>query len=318
MSIGQAPCETGHYCTAGTQERCAIGTYQDERGQTSCKACAAPYFGNDTGLVVATCSGVCPPRHECIEGKLSDECDDSLIVSERARCTSCKANEFAFHSKLYPRFAHEIVGNDSCIECPHTPHDEAKCNGGLLEFSPGFWHSGVEWADRTAQNKLEHRTKESLGWTPPGAAGGGGAKLAFYPCPCKQCCDVDARTGAVTCTPGNMGVLCAVCAPEYYKRSDTGECVACEDANAVQDVPWIPMLVFTCFLLFFIGSDARCEWRRFRFLQRHIQGCRRLLVGKSKIVLSFFSRASIRTIYFVCIDFHHSTTATGMDDFHKS
>eukprot|EP00937_MAST-01D_sp_MAST-1D-sp2_P005101 g5101.t1 len=261
VAVGQEPCHLGHYCRGGTQQACAIGAYQDERAQTGCKACAAPYFGNDTNLTTSTCSGVCPARHECVDGRLSGRCAEWLVVSESARCTACKANEFAFHSAVYPQWAAEIVGNDSCVECPHTPYGEAKCGGELLEFEPGFWHSGTEWVDPETQTTLAHVTKESLGWRPPGARG---------------------------VRRGNAGILCAVCTADHYKRTDTGRCVACSDANIVDDFPWVPLLVLLGFIAFFVGSDARAEWRRLRALQRHIQGCQQLLVGKSKIVLGFF------------------------------
>eukprot|EP00937_MAST-01D_sp_MAST-1D-sp2_P005052 g5052.t1 len=290
VAVDQVACEFGHFCRAGAEQECAVGSYQDERGKTSCKACTAPYFGNNTRLTSSACSGVCPPRHECVDGKLSGACDESLVVSDSARCTSCKANEFAFHSGVYPRWAAEIIGHDTCVECPHTPYGEAKCDGGLLEFSPGFWHSGIEWTDPDEKTSLKHVTKESLGWRPPGADAAGlpSVKIAFYPCPCKECCQVHARTGTVTCSPGNTGVLCAVCAPDHFKRTDTGRCVPCEDANTAQDVPWVPVLVLISFVLLFIGSEARAEWRLLRAVQKYIQGCRRLFVGKSKIVLSFF------------------------------
>eukprot|EP00937_MAST-01D_sp_MAST-1D-sp2_P002182 g2182.t1 len=79
-------------------------------------------------------------------------CKNSTVVDgDSARCTPCKANEFAFHSDLYPRWAAQIRGNDSCVKCPYTPHAEAICDGGLLKFEPGFWHSGLSWTATKAQ-----------------------------------------------------------------------------------------------------------------------------------------------------------------------
>eukprot|EP00937_MAST-01D_sp_MAST-1D-sp2_P000024 g24.t1 len=280
VSVGEQPCEPGYYCAAGERAKCPLGTYEDEHASLRCKPCKAPYFGNITGLDKKTCSGRCPPRRECIGGTmLPDRCQlNEVVEGDSARCARCKPDHFAFHSDLYMRWAAEITGNDTCIKCPHTPHDEATCLGGLLRFQQGYWHSGISWINLANQTRLSHATKESFTNT----------ELAFYPCPCKACCEVDALTGSVSCSPGNSGALCAVCRPDYYKRTDTGACVACENVNMSQDVPWVALLVLALFLLFFLGSDARAEWRCLRRVQKHVQGCRQVLVGKSKIVLSFF------------------------------
>eukprot|EP00937_MAST-01D_sp_MAST-1D-sp2_P004033 g4033.t1 len=135
---------------------------------------------------------------------------------------------------------------------------------------------------------LVHHTPESLS----------NVTLAFFPCPCRGCCEVNNMTGTVSCTPGNMGALCAVCAAEYYKRSDEGRCVACADANLKQDVPWAPIAAFVGFALLFMATDARSHWHFLRFAQRHVQGCRRHLMGKSKVVLSFFQIMMLsKTVY---------------------
>jgi hypothetical protein len=122
--------------------------------------------------------------------------------------------------------------------------------------------------------------------------------LAFFPCPCRECCRVHNVTGTVTCKEGNVGALCAVCAADHYKRSDDGKCVACAQVNVKDDIPWPFLGAMVAFITFFLGSDARADWKRFRWLQRHIQGCRRHLVGKSKIVLSFFQIMLLsKTVY---------------------
>eukprot|EP00937_MAST-01D_sp_MAST-1D-sp2_P007747 g7747.t1 len=285
VSVAQMPCEAGHYCTAAEIQPCPEGTYQDESSAESCKACVAPFFGNATGLTSPTCSGVCPPRHECIEGKLSSVCGDSLVVSDRARCASCRSTEFAFHSGLYPQWATEISGADACVECPHVSDGEAKCDGGILEFRGGYWHSGITWTDRREQTILKHATKESLVTFSDKKPR---STIAFYPCPCKECCQVENRTGTVTCTPGNRGALCAVCAENHFQRKGTGPCLPCDELDVSVDGPWIALAVLVAFVLLFLGSDARAEWRVMKAAQRKIQGCRRHFVSKSKIVLSFY------------------------------
>lgn len=42
--VGQRLCYLGHYCINGKQTGCESGTYQANRGQTSCEDCPAGYF----------------------------------------------------------------------------------------------------------------------------------------------------------------------------------------------------------------------------------------------------------------------------------
>ena len=60
----------------------------------------------------------------------------------------------------------------------------------------------------------------------------------------------------------------------------------------------MPLAVLFLFTTVFLATDARAEWRLLRRLQVHLQGCRRHLVGKSKILLSFLQVAMLaKTIY---------------------
>ena len=214
-------------------------------------------------------------RTNVIGGIAFDKCGESQVVpADSSRCTNCKGNDFAFHRDRYPQWP-DVA--DQCIKCPHAPYGEATCDSGLLDFSDGFWHTGLEWHGVNRMH-LHHATERSFT----------NETLAFFPCPCRECCHVHNVTGAVACKQGNAGALCAVCATGYYKRSDDGSCVACADASVKDDVPWGPLLAAAVFVALYLGSDARADWRRCRALQRRIQGCQRHLVGKSKVVLGFF------------------------------
>ena len=98
---------------------------------------------------------------------------------------------------------------------------------------------------------------------------------------------MDSINGSITCDRGTKGVLCATCAPNFYQRAGSGECVPCDDADA-SDVPWTALGVLLAFAVMFKSTGERAEWIVLRSVQCHLQGCRRHLVGKSKIVLSFF------------------------------
>ena len=59
---------------------CEEGTYQDEKGQLTCKACLPGKYGKSKGLNSSDCSGFCPPGTR------------SLIRAKK--CTPCEAGKF--------------------------------------------------------------------------------------------------------------------------------------------------------------------------------------------------------------------------------
>ena len=61
-------CPEGHYCQIGYSlpRRCENGTYQDNTGMASCKACLAGYYCDNTVTAVTTLTGrECPPGSYC-------------------------------------------------------------------------------------------------------------------------------------------------------------------------------------------------------------------------------------------------------------
>eukprot|EP00937_MAST-01D_sp_MAST-1D-sp2_P001142 g1142.t1 len=260
--------------------------------------------------------GKCPDRYHCPDGTVlspsSRPCEDGEVWDGVSRCSRCeRSDQFAVTNSTFVWLAAETnmhrgagvdqaaaggtegvsgnnaggdaagaaagwdAGREACAQCPQILNDEAECHGGTLRFHGGFWHSGLEWRD-PSHTILVHRTVSSFA----------NESFTFFPCPCPECCIVGAINGSVVCAGGTAGALCAACAADHFRHAEHGRCVPCTDVSFA-DGPWMLLLAASCCALLFVWSDARCQWRRMRCLQRHIQGCRRIFATKSKIVWSF-------------------------------
>eukprot|EP00937_MAST-01D_sp_MAST-1D-sp2_P001199 g1199.t1 len=309
-------CYPGRFINRTTRrcQPCARDTYQDRAGQSQCKQCESGKRCDSEGLASGrTCqegeacqvlsnvewaaatqgmtntqkayvqAGRCPYGWHCPDGTIKGHnvraCEAGEIWDGSARCERCeRSDQFAINNATRPWIAAAFGLSDRCVQCPKALNEEVECRNGELRFRNGFWHTGLEWQDAQVQAVAVHRTAGSFV----------NESITFFPCPCSDCCMADSTSGSVTCANGTAGALCAVCAADHFRRASGGECVPCEDVRLGSDMPWALCIVVTSFALLFAWSDARCEWKRLRFLQGHIQGCRRHLVGKSKIVLSFF------------------------------
>eukprot|EP00937_MAST-01D_sp_MAST-1D-sp2_P003170 g3170.t1 len=317
-------CYPGRFISSSTKrcQPCPRDTYQDLAGQAQCKPCDNGKRCDGEGLASgSTCleGQACQVLDKTLKLELAEQgmteeemakaqalgsclygwhCPDATLAGARrcepseiwdgvARCKRCeRSNQFAVNNATRPWLAMKL-GRDVCVECPETLNEEAECSRGELHFRDGFWHTGLEWQDASAQTVAVHKTAESVV----------NETVTFFPCKCSGCCIVHETTGSVTCAAGTAGALCGECAAGHFNRAD-GKCIKCAELSIASDAPWAICLSTVIFALLFICSDARCEWRRLRFLQCRIQGCRRYLVGKSKIVLSFFQILSLSTMVY--------------------
>ena len=158
-----------------------------------------------------------------------------------------------------------------------------------MSFRSGFWHSNTNWTDAT-QTRMAHATPMSLL-----------GNITFYPCPCRACCNVSGEDRFMVLFSALRArwVRCALSAPRNITSAQT-MVPAIRDEVDVRDIHGLRLRRLRVLSYSFKATDARSNWPRVRCLQRHVQGCRRHLVGKSKIMLSFYQVVLLsKTVYSV-------------------
>lgn len=113
------PCPKGHYCPVGTAYplRCPVGTYRDVTGgateATDCYPCDAGYYGEETAMIINTCSGKCRPGFYCDSGEFthsppSKKCNKGNYCVEGSSIEQpCSAGTYQPNDYAY-----------ECIQCP--------------------------------------------------------------------------------------------------------------------------------------------------------------------------------------------------------
>ena len=64
-------CEKGHKCLEAIKTPCEIGTYQDEKGQETCKRCPENRFTANTGSIECE---LCPEGQTTKDSVIASEC----------------------------------------------------------------------------------------------------------------------------------------------------------------------------------------------------------------------------------------------------
>ena len=191
---------------------CPEGTYQDEPGQLTCKSCLPGRFGAEEGLQTSNCSGLCPPGfYSSIRASKCQPCEAGKYNPYHGEevCKKCTSEETSLKqaTACVCKESYYMNHNQSCIPCMNGANCSSIGNAiNSLRLEKGYWRASNE-------------------------------SINVFACPMENTCDerIHHSNGStetsVACAVGNTGVMCAVCAQNYYRPSKSAACVKCGDGG---------------------------------------------------------------------------------------
>eukprot|EP00937_MAST-01D_sp_MAST-1D-sp2_P002392 g2392.t1 len=331
-------CEAGRYSASENAPNCTAcpgGRYQQEAGKTFCNAeaqCIPGDFVLDAGNRThdSTCAP-CPPNtfSAATHSRSCASCATQACDAEGGILTvGCGGSSAGVCIQCYPgRFVNRTARR--CQPCPRDTYQDVAnqtlckpCESGKRCDNVGLASgrtceagdacqvlNDTAWAALTHGMTEEQRADAKLnkcpyGWhCPDGTLDGTNVRACTADevwdgtARCERCersdqFAINNATRPWLAIKLGMTDMCVQCPAALNNESD------CSEVSFVHNMPWEFCLALSFFMLLFIWSDARCHWKRGRFLQRHLQGARQQLVGKCKIVLSFFQILSLSTTVF--------------------
>ena len=221
---------------------CAAGQYFDAP-TGSCSDCASGRFGETPGLTSIACTGDCPSGTASDKGKTACTLCDAAKFSKksgksgstlRENCAYCSnsfgkgftsdagADTCACSRDLYldptvcPTNSTPPCGN--CTECPKgTLCDKVGATLADLPLTPGYWRAGPHTAKVLACPQKKACVQRRANSTGNNTSTMNATNTTT---------NITTNT-IMTCLPGNHGVLCAVCDPNYARYGSTKPCEKC-------------------------------------------------------------------------------------------
>eukprot|EP00948_MAST-09A_sp_MAST-9A-sp1_P003775 g3775.t1 len=189
---------------------CPKGTYQDEPGQLTCKSCLPGRFGSKEGLQSSNCSGLCLPGfYSSIRASECQPCEAGKYNPNYGEevCKTCSSEETSLKqaTSCVCKESYYMNHNESCIPCMNG----ANCSSigstvYTLRLEKGYWRASNE-------------------------------SINVFLCPMENTCEEriyhsqKSNETSVACAAGNTGVMCAICAKNYYRPSKSAACIKCGD-----------------------------------------------------------------------------------------
>ncbi len=289
-----ADCISGRYSDTTSSigcVKCSAGRFQVHAGKTSCVECVGGRYANVDGVVACIACAVGQYSTEgatecakCSAGRFGDSIRPQNSSIEH--CRHCGRDKV--QKERGKPFCNDVrrsayVRDNQEFSCPFSLGDEAVCSFGILEYKPGFWHDGLNLTHpkknaTDGRLRYEYKDGEVLH-----------NRSKFYRCRGHSAtCTVDRYDGSVTCSEGNYGVLCGVCAVGYT-MTITKTCDKCAaDGKDFVQRGWVLMILVTL-LFIFAGALLMFAWKRFVEHGELPQKMAKDLTSKLKIMTAYFS-----------------------------
>ena len=227
-------CGLGRWGGANYQcHDCVVGTYQDDKGETTCKNCRKDHYGvalydkhkQQRGAVSNTECESCPTNPDQTTGGLTGTNNKD----------ACQCPKSSFYQTV-----DDQTNETKCLSCPAGADCSAK-NGIKLEeiiAQPGYWRTNL---------KGDVFTACSVGFSTLNAD-----ELALL-----RCCPINTVTNQSICIQNNTfmnqtddqcltgysGTLCLVCAKGYVKVGNNCETCPSGASIGIAIVPMVGVLV---------------------------------------------------------------------------
>lgn len=271
-------CQRGQFAYAETGAvactMCPVGKFSDTEEAIGCKACVKSemgvnYYGTERGQ--SSCS-------ICASGMFTNR--DAKTLDEGAvRCEQVPENNMYLVQKVDEKTG---MVTEVAEKCPVLGFiKEAECSNGQLVYHSGYWHDGLV-------KKSPGHYVNSPGFVLKGSDG-----HHFYTCLQSEACVVDSATGAVNCTGGTDGLLCALCGGGYYRNADR-TCSECtEDDKNMTGVWFVFVFIALAAGLYLFVPLHHLPRKAARPLRTAAKGLYKFgvkigLVAMVKIVCSFY------------------------------
>ena len=202
-------CAKGQFtATAGSAEcfKCVVGTKTLDIGSSTCLGCDPGTRGvvNQKESCIACETGL----FQNLKGQTAcQKCDLGKISNNES--TACERPDYKMPSdcKLNLEYLDNTDGdkaNWECISCPIGADCKDYSTVSNLRNFKGYWRIPEAWNDNP-----QHLPQYSK-------------------CPYEGSC---INNGTINCTAGNVGPVCAICAPDHF-RTSVGRCTPCSQAAA--------------------------------------------------------------------------------------
>ena len=271
VSIREAICSPGFWCSAGYVTPCESGYFQPEINVDSasgCQACPLYATGPSAAVNISQCecaNGFVPWFNNSVDATDGFKCICPAGTEKRGDaagnvvCASCFSGSY----KPIPTGKQDTV----CVACPQadavsppgaTSVRQCGCPAGayLASFDP------IDDMCAPCPHGalcLEAATPATLNLT-SGRWRVSNASVVIETCDLASSCVGGIDTSA-SCAEGHTGPLCAVCA-DGYRHGSQGGCVACSGGDAIEFADVLPMLIMLSVLVPLVVACCRTVMRR--------------------------------------------------------